>query len=100
MSDILNSVHDTVKRLHSNGSVGKLTMRHFDQLCLTEIRPFNPEDVRALRTKYQLSQPVFAEYFNVSSKLVKKWEQGESEPRGPALKLLILAEKKGLEAIT
>lgn len=74
-------------------------MRKFDALCLTTVHKFTPTQVRNQRLKYNLSQPVFAQYFNVSDKLVKKWEQGDSAPRGAALKMLSIAEKKGLEVI-
>ena len=100
MSTILNNVHETAKDLRRNNAIGKMTMHQFDHLCLTETHPFSPDDVKQLRERFQLSQPVFAEYLNVSSKVVKKWEQGESNPKGAALKLLVLAETKGLEAIS
>ncbi|MEG3754212.1 DNA-binding transcriptional regulator [Psychromonas arctica] len=99
MSDILKSVHKTAKGLKKAGAIDKTTMRKFDVLCLTQVHEFTPKQVRNLRLKYNLSQPVFAQYFNVSDKLIKKWEQGDSSPRGAALKMLSLAEKKGLEAI-
>ncbi|OFC69897.1 helix-turn-helix domain-containing protein [Alteromonas confluentis] len=99
MSEILKSVHKTAKGLRKSGVIEKTTMRKFDALCLTSVQAFTPEQVRNLRLKYNLSQPVFAQYFNVSDKLVKKWEQGDSTPRGPALKMLSIAEKKGLEVI-
>ncbi|MCY7295818.1 helix-turn-helix domain-containing protein [Alteromonas sp. a30] len=99
MSDILKSVHRTVQGLEKSGVIDKTTMRKFDALCLTSIHEFNAEQVKNLRLKYNLSQPVFAQFLNVSDKLVKKWEQGESKPKGAALKMLSLAEKKGLEVI-
>lgn len=99
MSDILNAVHKTAKGLKKAGAIDKTTMRKFDALCLTNVHEFTPEQVRNLRTKNNLSQPVFAQYLNVSDKLVKKWEQGLSKPTGAALKMLSIAEKKGLEAI-
>ena len=99
MSDILEVVHQTAKGLHTSGALDKTTLRKFDVLCLTTIVEFTPEQIRALRLKSSLSQPVFARYLNVSDKLVKKWEQGHSSPKGPALKMLALAEQKGIEAI-
>ena len=99
MSDNLKSVHRTAKGLKKSGAIDKTTMRKFDALCLTSVHEFTPVQVRNLRLKNNLSQPVFAQYFNVSDKLVKKWEQGDSSPRGAALKMLSLAEKKGLEII-
>lgn len=100
MSDILKSVHKTASGLKKSGVIDKTTMRKFDALCLTSVHEFTPEQVSNLRLKYNLSQPVFAQYLNVSDKLVKKWEQGDSSPRGAALKMLTLAEQKGLEVIS
>ncbi len=99
MSDILETVHKTAKGLHKAKAIDKTTMRKFDALCLTTVVDFTPERVKHLRLSYHLSQPVFAKYLNVSDKLVKKWERGESKPTGAALKMLSLAEKKGLDAI-
>lgn len=99
MSDILKSVHKTAQGLKRIGAIDKTTMRKFDVLCLTTVHEFSPAQVRDLRLKYNISQPVFARYFNVSDKLVRKWEQGESVPKGAALKMLTLAEKNGLDAI-
>ncbi len=99
MSDILKTVHTTTVGLHQQGAIDKVTMRKFSNLCLTQIHDFSPDQVKQIREKYHLSQPVFAQHLNVSGKLVKKWEQGVSSPKGAALKLLVLAEKEGLEAI-
>ncbi|WP_305812845.1 helix-turn-helix domain-containing protein [Photobacterium leiognathi] len=46
-----------------------------------------------------MSQSVLASYLNVSTKLVQKWEQNDSHPRGAAQKLLALANRKGIDAI-
>jgi putative transcriptional regulator len=46
-----------------------------------------------------MSQATFALALNVSKILVSKWERGETRPSGPSLKLLALADRKGIEAI-
>jgi putative transcriptional regulator len=43
---------------------------------------------------------VFANYLNVTSSLVSKWERGEKRPSGPSLKLLSLVEKNGLAVVS
>lgn len=43
--------------------------------------------------------PLHARYLNVSKNLVSDWERGKKKPGGPALKLLLLVQKKGLDAI-
>jgi putative transcriptional regulator len=96
---ILASVHKTATGLHKAGLVDKATMREFDALCLTQVEPLTPEEIRALREREQVSQPVFAHYLNVRKDAVSKWERGEKRPDGPSLKLLNLVKAKGLRAI-
>ncbi len=93
------SVHKTAAGLHKAGLVDKATMREFDALCLTPVEPLTPDEIRALREREQVSQPVFAHYLNVRKDAVSKWERGEKRPDGPSLKLLSLVKTKGLRAI-
>jgi putative transcriptional regulator len=97
--DIFASLHKDAARLHKVGPVDKATMREFDALCLTPVEPLTPEEIRALREREQVSQPVFAHYLNVRKDAVSKWERGEKRPDGPSLKLLNLVKAKGLRAI-
>jgi putative transcriptional regulator len=60
---------------------------------------FSPGAIRALREREHLSQPVFARYLNVRKNLVSDWERGIKRPGGPALRLLTVIEKKGIQAI-
>ncbi|NBC46717.1 MAG: helix-turn-helix domain-containing protein [Gammaproteobacteria bacterium] len=80
-------------------SIDKQTMREFDDTCLTPVESLSPEAIRALREREHLSQPVFARYLNVSKNLVSDWERGVKRPGGPALRLLTVIEKKGIQAI-
>jgi putative transcriptional regulator len=98
-SRILATVHKTAKGLHAAGVMEKATMREFDALCLTPVEPMKPAEIRALRQREQVSQPVFAHYLNVRKDAVSKWERGEKRPDGPSLKLLNLGKAKGLKAI-
>jgi putative transcriptional regulator len=79
--------------------VNKVTMRRFDEACLTPVEPISGEQIRALREREGVSQSVFANYLNVTASLVSKWERGEKRPSGPALKLLTLVEQRGLKAV-
>ena len=98
-SSVLASVHDTAAGLHAIGIVDKATMREFDALCLAPVEALAPEEIRALRERENVSQPVFAHYLNVRKDAVSKWERGEKRPDGPSLKLLNLVKRKGLRAI-
>jgi putative transcriptional regulator len=98
-SDAFAAIHETVSDLYAVGVINKQTMRHFDESCLTRVRDFTAEEIIALREREQVSQAVLAHYLNVSKDAVSQWERGEIRPAGPTLKLLSLAERKGLAAI-
>ena len=98
-SDAFAAIHETMEALHDIEAVGKQTMREFDAACLTPVEVLSPEDIRLLRLREHISQPVFARYLNVSRNLVSDWERGIKKPGGPALRLLTVIQKKGLQAI-
>ena len=53
-SEILAAVHETVLGLREAGVMNKMTMKTFDEMCLT------PEQKRQIRLREQVSQSVFA----------------------------------------
>ena len=92
-------MHETARGLHGSGAIDKQTMREFDVACLTPVQVLSPEEIRTLRLREHMSQPVFARYLNVSKNLVSDWERGVKKPGGPAMRLLTVVQKKGLMAI-
>jgi len=98
-SPLTASIHETAEGLDSAGVMDKRTMREFDDLCLTPVRPLKPREIRALRLREGASQAVFARYLNVTTGLVSQWERGEKHPQGASLKLLALVAKSGLSAV-
>lgn len=98
-SDTFAAIHETMEALYDIDVIDKRTMREFDEACLTPVETMEPEDIKAIRQREHISQPVFARYLNVSTNLVSDWERGIKKPGGPALRLLTLVQKKGLTAI-
>jgi putative transcriptional regulator len=98
-SDPLRSLHLAAEDLHAVGAIDKATMRRFDVACLTPVGPLPPEKIKRIREKSKMSQALFALALNVTPTLISQWERGEKKPSGPSLKLLALADKKGVEAI-
>jgi putative transcriptional regulator len=98
-SRVLASVHETAEGLTAAGVMSKQTMREFDELCLTPVRPLSPEEIRELREREGASQAVFARHLNVTTGLVSQWERGEKRPQGTSLKLLALVAKNGLNSV-
>lgn len=99
-SEIAAAVHEDMRDMFKLGVVDKQTMRTFDELCLVPVQPMTAEEIRTLREREGLSQPVLAWYLNVSKNLISDWERGVRKPGGAALKLLNLVKTKGVQAIS
>lgn len=99
MSKIIESLRGDLAALHKAGVVGKLTMREFDAIAPAPVRELGAADIRRLRETLRFSQPVFAHHLHTTASTVRKWEQGDTRPTGPALKLLNVIADKGIEAI-
>lgn len=80
-------------------AISTVTLRQFDAQCPPPLRAFSANDVRRLRDRLKLSQPVFAHVLHTTPSTVRRWEQGNTRPAGPALKLLNIIADKGLEVV-
>ena len=77
----------------------KITLRHLGERADVVTAPITGDEIRALREGAQLSQAVFARYLNLTSGYVSQLERGAKRPTGPALVLLNVIRRKGIEAI-
>ncbi len=77
----------------------KITLRHLGAETPTTGEPMTAEDIRTLRENAHLSQAVFARYLNLTTGYVSQLERGTKRPTGPALVLLNVIRRKGIEAI-
>jgi putative transcriptional regulator len=96
---ILEVIHEMAKDLHKIGGIDAVTMREYDALCLPPIKEFTPNEIKKLRLREKVSQPIFAKFLNISPSMVKQWEQGTKQPRGGLLKLLNLVADNGLNIL-
>ncbi|MBO9331366.1 helix-turn-helix domain-containing protein [Achromobacter xylosoxidans] len=99
MSKIIDSLRGDLAALHAAGAIDKVTMREFDAISPPPVRDFSAADIKRLRSDLKFSQSVFALFLHTTVSTVRKWEQGETRPGGPALKLLNVIANKGLQAI-
>ncbi len=95
-SDAFEAIHSAALGMYAAGTIDKETMKTFDETCLSVPAVLSPEEIKALRERNRVSQPVFARYLNTSESTVQKWETGAKRPSGPALKLLDIVQKHGL----
>jgi putative transcriptional regulator len=77
----------------------KITLRHLDPTRAATDELMTGDDIRALRETAHLSQAVFARYLNLTTGYVSQLERGAKRPTGPALVLLNVIRRKGIEAI-
>ena len=87
-SEAFAAIHETMDALHEVGAIDKKTMREFDEACLTTVRVLSPEEIKSIRLRERISQPVFARYLNVSKNLVSDWERGVKKPGTPPRRAL------------
>lgn len=98
-SDAFQAIHTSAAALLKVGAIDKATMRSFDLSCLSQPQTLTADEIKKLRERCQVSQPVFARYLNTSESTIEKWESGARQPNGMALRLLSVVRKHGLNAL-
>lgn len=98
-SDAFEAIHSAVSGMRRAGTIDKATMRDFDELCIATPPMIDSLQIKKLRERNHVSQPVFARYLNTSESTVEKWESGAKKPSGMALKLLAVVAKHGLQVL-
>jgi putative transcriptional regulator len=102
-SRLTEALLETAKDMRKGGILGeaaykKITMRHLGEVgALPE--PLTGDDIRALRERERMSQAVFARLLNLTVGYVSQMERGTKRPTGPALVLLNVIRRKGIDAI-
>ena len=77
----------------------KIPLRHLGTKPVAVAAPITGEEIRSMRERANLSQAVFARYLNLTTGYVSQLERGTKRPTGPALVLLDVIRRKGVEAI-
>jgi len=77
----------------------KITLRHLGDKMGGAVEPISGDEIRALREHAKLSQAVFARCLHLTVGYVSQLERGVKRPTGPALVLLDIVRRKGIEAI-
>jgi putative transcriptional regulator len=71
----------------------KLTLRTMTAPLPPPVKPLSPSQVRSIRRKLNVSQPVFAAMMNIPIVTAASWERGRRKPTGAALRLLDIARR-------
>ena len=111
-SNLTQALLETADDMHRVGILSgaaheKITMRHMGrhlglrrdgaEECASP--PITGDEIRSLRERAKLSQAVFARVLNLTVGYVSQLERGVKQPTGPALVLLDVIRRKGIEAI-
>lgn len=97
---LLETAHD----MHEGGLMNqeaydKITMRHLGKDETAKVAPLTGEEIRNLREQANMSQAVFARYLNLTVGYISQLERGAKRPTGPALVLLNVIQRKGIEVV-
>jgi putative transcriptional regulator len=98
-SDVFESIHDSATALARVGGLAKATMRSFVEACLVKTPQYKARQIKQIRERVKVSQPVFTLYLNTSESTVQKWKAGTKKPSRMALKLLDIVNKHGLTVL-
>jgi putative transcriptional regulator len=105
-SRLTREILETAKGMHASGLMSdaaheKITMRHMGRGMVKAVaaETMTGDDIRAIRERAKLSQAVFASYLNLTVGYVSQLERGAKRPTGPALVLLNVIRRKGIQAI-
>ncbi len=104
LSRLTEAILETAEGMHRIGIMDdetyrQITIRHLGDAPLTTAAPISGPEIRSLREKARLSQAAFARYLNLTPGYVSQLERGAKQPKGPALALLNIIRRKGVEVM-
>lgn len=82
-----------------DASFRKITVRHMGPDALPTAAPISGEEIRSVREQAHLSQAALARHLNLTTGYVSQLERGTKQAKGPALALLNVIKRKGIEAL-
>ena len=101
LTKVLLETADDMRRagVMDTATHAKITLRHLGEKADVMAEPMTGDEIRKLREQAHLSQAVFARYLNLTVGYVSQLERGAKRPSGPALVLLNVIRRKGIEVI-
>lgn len=94
----LNEAMETAAAMYKYDYINIRRLREYETLCVP-VHKFTGVEVKELRNRIKVSQPVLAQLINTSVATIRAWEAGQKNPGGPSCKLLDILARKGIEAL-
>lgn len=69
---------------------GESSKARVSRIAITP-KQLKPSEIRKIRRRLRISQPMFAQYLGTTVSAVRSWEQGKRRPQRTALRLLRIA---------
>jgi len=103
LSKLAEAMLETAEGLHRIGFMSdetyhQITVRHLGQPPLSTT-PLTGDEIRSVREHAQLSQAALARYLGLTAGYVSQLERGAKQAKGPALALLNVIRRKGIEVL-
>lgn len=104
LSPLTEALLETAEGMHRIGIIDDaayetITLRHLGHAPLAAAKPISGPEIRGLREQANLSQAAFARYLNLTPGYVSQLERGTKQPKGPALALLNVMKRKGVDVV-
>jgi putative transcriptional regulator len=80
-------------------SFRKITLRHLGPEAPPTATPISGDEIRSVREQAHLSQAALARYLGLTTGYVSQLERGSKQAKGPALALLNVIRRKGVEVL-
>lgn len=103
-SRIIEAILETAEGMHRIGMLSdeeykQITVRHLGEKPLPIAKPIGAKEIKRIRQRAKMSQAAFARHLSLTPGYISQLERGTKEPKGPALVLLNVIRRNGIEVV-
>ena len=103
-NQLREAILETAEGMHQAGIMSeetfrKITVRELGPDIPPTAQPISGDEIRTVRESAHLSQAALARYLNLTAGYVSQLERGSKRATGPALALLNVIRRKGIETL-
>jgi putative transcriptional regulator len=103
-SRLREAIMEIAEDMHQGGIMSdetyhQITVRHLGQKAPLTATPLTGDEIRLVREQAKLSQAAMAKYLGLTAGYISQLERGAKQAKGPALALLNVIRRKGIEVL-